>query len=127
MGDRRHDTVGGTEVIARLRIPSISLDQPIRRVLPPGDAEHQPVQQGRDLLTLITCTPLGMNTDRIVVVAERLETPAGAVAGERSTGAGLPVVGRGGRRGDRGRRRRRRCADEVARRRTSPCSTPAGL
>lgn len=154
-------TVGGTDIMARLRIPSISLDQPIRHgmsedvlsralghvegtslpvggpstnsvigghrglatatafthlddvtvgdevivevagevltyeavsyeVLPPGDAEHQPVQRGRDLLTLITCTPLGMNTDRIVVVAERVETPAGAVTGERSRALGFP-------------------------------------
>lgn len=144
--------VGGTDIMARLRIPSIDLDQPIRHgmseevlgqalghlegsslpvggpstnvvigghrglptavgftylnemevgdevfvevagealtyraisyeVLPPGDAEHQPIETGRDLLTLITCTPLGMNTDRIVVVAERVETPTGVVAG----------------------------------------------
>ncbi|MCM3659798.1 class C sortase [Georgenia satyanarayanai] len=145
-------TVGDTDVMARLRIPSIDLDQPIRHgmseevlsralghvegtslpvggpgtnavigghrglatataftylnemevgeevilevagevltyeaisddVLPPGEAERQPVQLDRDLLTLITCTPLGMNTDRIVVVAERVETPDGALAG----------------------------------------------
>lgn len=160
-------TVGQTDVMARLRIPSISLDQPIRpgmseevlsralghvegtslpvggpstnavigghrglataiafthlddvavgdevivevagevltyeavsyEVLPPGMAEHQPVQPGRDLLTLITCTPLGLNTDRIVVVAERVPTPAAAVAGERSDALGFPwwaVVG----------------------------------
>lgn len=41
-------------------------------VLSPGDANMQPVIQGRDLVTLVTCTPLGLNTDRIVVVAERV-------------------------------------------------------
>lgn len=41
-------------------------------VLSPGDADMQPIQEGRDLLTLVTCTPIGLNTDRIVVVAERL-------------------------------------------------------
>ena len=38
-------------------------------------------QQGRDLVTLITCTPLGINTQRILVTGERiLPTPAQDVA-----------------------------------------------
>ena len=41
-------------------------------VLTPGEADMQPVQAGRDLVTLVTCTPIGLNTERIVVVAERV-------------------------------------------------------
>ena len=34
-------------------------------------------------MTLITCTPLGVNTHRILVTGERIPTPQDAVAGER--------------------------------------------
>lgn len=160
----------GTDVIARLRIPSINLDQPIRRgmgedvlqealghlegtslpvggestnpligghrglataegfthldgvsigdvfyievgnelltyqvrsseVVAPELAEDQPIQPGRDLVTLVTCTPLGVNTDRIVVVGERIPNFPGEVAGGPSDLPGFPwwaVIGGAG-------------------------------
>lgn len=53
-----------------------------KQVLEPGQAEVQPIVDGKDLLTLITCTPLGMNTHRIVVTAERvIPTPQDALDG----------------------------------------------
>lgn len=58
-----------------------------KQVLDPGTAEIQPIVPGKDLVTFITCTPLGMNTHRIVVTAERvIPTPQAAVdeAGQTS-------------------------------------------
>lgn len=49
-----------------------------KRVVEPHETEALRPEPGRDLLTLVTCTPLGINTHRILVTAERvLPTPAG--------------------------------------------------
>ncbi|MCI5826010.1 MAG: class C sortase [Arcanobacterium sp.] len=46
------------------------------KVVSPEDSEEVLVQEGRDLATLITCTPLGINTHRILVTGTRvLPTP----------------------------------------------------
>lgn len=145
----------GTDVIARLRVPSIDLDQPIRRtlgesaltqglghsedttlpvggfgtnsvigghrglaeslgfthlpevkvgdliyvevmrevlayevtsteVLEPLEAAFHPIDFDRDVLTLITCTPLGVNSHRFVVEADRIDTPEGEEPGKHS-------------------------------------------
>ncbi len=39
----------------------------------PNDTDSLRVQPGRDMITLITCTPYGINTHRILVHAERVE------------------------------------------------------
>lgn len=55
-------------------------------VLDPGTAEVQPIVEGQDTLTLVTCTPLGRNTDRFVAKASRvLPTPPGLSAGTASS------------------------------------------
>ncbi|QJC21261.1 class C sortase [Arcanobacterium buesumense] len=47
------------------------------KVVPPEETETIRPVPGKDLATLITCTPLGINTHRIVVTGERiLPTPA---------------------------------------------------
>lgn len=56
------------------------------RVIDPADADSIRVVPGEDLVTLITCTPLGINSHRIVVTGERvIPTPVEDVeaAGER--------------------------------------------
>lgn len=155
VGDEQYDgtmLLDGTDVIARLRVPSIDLDQPVRHtmeesallagvghgegsslpvggesthavlgghrglaeavgfthlpavkvgdnvyveslgktmtyrvvkteVLEPDAAAVHPIEPGRDLVTLITCTPMGVNSHRWVATAERVlpgdETPPG--------------------------------------------------
>lgn len=48
------------------------------KVIDPSDTESISVVQGKDLVSLITCTPLGINTHRILVTGERITpTPAG--------------------------------------------------
>ncbi|WP_404312526.1 class C sortase [Agrococcus terreus] len=44
-------------------------------VFDPTDTEPLLPVAGRDLLTLVTCTPLGINSQRIFVTAERVENP----------------------------------------------------
>jgi len=41
-------------------------------VVLPTDISHLAVQDGRDLVSLVTCTPVGINTHRLVVRAERV-------------------------------------------------------
>ncbi|WP_412100271.1 class C sortase [Corynebacterium aurimucosum] len=42
----------------------------------PEEIEHLRVEEGKDLLTLVTCTPYGINSHRLLVHGERTEVPA---------------------------------------------------
>ena len=58
------------------------------KVVEPEETEALRVEEGKDLLTLVTCTPLGINTHRILLTGERIyPTPAKdlAAAGKRPT------------------------------------------
>lgn len=46
-------------------------------VILPNDSSSLIVTPGKDFLTLITCTPYGINTHRLLVNAERCELPPG--------------------------------------------------
>lgn len=51
------------------------------KVVQPSETETLHPQRGADLVTLVTCTPLGINSHRILVTAERiLPTPIGELA-----------------------------------------------
>lgn len=41
-------------------------------VVEPADTESLLIQPGKDLITLVTCTPLGINSHRILVTGERV-------------------------------------------------------
>ena len=56
------------------------------RVVDPSDTESLRVVAGTDLMTLVTCTPLGINTHRILVTGERI-TPTPIIDMQR---AGTP-------------------------------------
>lgn len=63
------------------------------KVIAPEDTETLRVVPGEDLVSLITCTPLGINTHRIVVTGERITpTPIADIqaAGEVPTIPGFP-------------------------------------
>ncbi|VEI13006.1 class C sortase [Trueperella bialowiezensis] len=63
------------------------------QVIEPDDTESISVEQGKDLLSLITCTPLGVNTHRILVTGERVyPTPEAdlAAAGRSPDIPGFP-------------------------------------
>jgi sortase A len=58
-------------------------------VVRPEDSKAVNPELGRDLVTLVTCTPLGINSHRILVTGERiLPTPAGDIA----TANGPPTI-----------------------------------
>ena len=55
-------------------------------IIDPGQAEVQPIIPGKSYITLITCTPIGLNTDRIVVIGEYFpEVDTKPQAGEPSS------------------------------------------
>ncbi len=63
------------------------------RVVEPDQTETLYPQRGKDLVTLVTCTPLGINSHRILVTGERiLPTPVDdvAAAGARPDIPGFP-------------------------------------
>lgn len=47
----------------------------------PNETEQLRQIPGEDLITLVTCTPTGVNTHRLLVRAERVDAPAGEEAG----------------------------------------------
>lgn len=58
------------------------------QVIAPDDSAAVLPQPQRDLVTLVTCTPLGINTHRILVTGERITpVPAGDVAAAQETSA----------------------------------------
>ncbi|MGO3146060.1 MAG: class C sortase [Leucobacter sp.] len=71
------------------------------KVVDPENTESLYPRLGEDLVTLVTCTPLGINSHRILVTAQRiLPTPVGdiAAAGAAPNIPGMPwwAVGLGG-------------------------------
>ena len=51
------------------------------RVNGPDDVKPLAVEKGRDLVTLYTCTPYGVNTQRLLVTGERTDAPSGGDPG----------------------------------------------
>lgn len=58
-------------------------------VVLPTDTQSLRPQAGKDLLTLVTCTPIGVNSHRILVTAERVD-PAPPDAGQPVEAVGFP-------------------------------------
>jgi sortase A len=52
-----------------------------QQVVKPEDYDAVTYEQGKDKITLITCTPYGINTDRLLVTAERLPDDSSAQQG----------------------------------------------
>ncbi len=46
------------------------------RVTGPDDVRPLAIEKGRDLVTLYTCTPYGVNTQRLLVTGERTDAPS---------------------------------------------------
>ena len=49
------------------------------RIVEPHQVEDLLVQEGKDLCTLVTCTPYGINTHRLLVRGHRIENQEEAV------------------------------------------------
>ncbi len=46
-------------------------------IVEPSDLTHLTIEEGKEYCTLITCTPYGINTHRLLVRAHRIENPSG--------------------------------------------------
>lgn len=44
------------------------------KVIEPDESDQIAPEAGRDLVTLVTCTPIGVNSQRLIVTGERIET-----------------------------------------------------
>ena len=42
------------------------------KIIDPEDIESLKIEEGKDLVSLITCTPYGLNTHRLIVTGERV-------------------------------------------------------
>lgn len=60
----------------------------------PDQTESLRIQDGKDLVTLVTCTPYGINTHRLLVHAERCELPTGWTEGTDGDVTTAPTVRR---------------------------------
>lgn len=58
------------------------------QVVLPQEVEYLAVQKDRDLVTLLTCTPYGVNTHRLLVTGERTEIQYTETTEETKDGAG---------------------------------------
>ena len=49
------------------------------RIVEPQELEDLKIEAGKDYCTLVTCTPYGVNTHRLLVRGHRIETPEESV------------------------------------------------
>ena len=56
----------------------------------PSDLTHLGIEQGKDYCTLVTCIPIGLNSDRLLVRGHRVDAPEAACADEE--GGTNPLV-----------------------------------
>ncbi|MCC3265627.1 class C sortase [Arthrobacter gengyunqii] len=59
----------------------------------PSDTLALRPEPGKDRLTLVTCTPLGVNSHRLLVRGERIESPPTVEEDDVELGAGAPAPG----------------------------------
>lgn len=68
--------IGDTFVLHILRETLTYQVENIRRVEPEA-LQNLHIDEGQELCTLMTCTPYGVNTHRLVITGRRIETPTG--------------------------------------------------
>ena len=62
--------VGGSGIMAYVEVPSIGVSYPIYHGT---DEAALQIEEGKDLCTLVTCTPYGVNSHRMLVRGHRIE------------------------------------------------------
>ena len=60
-------------------------------VVEPEDTDALAVEEGEDLVTLLTCTPYGVNTQRLLVRGHRVDYVADEVAAEQTPLSGISL------------------------------------
>lgn len=70
--DNLKDVVEGDAIYVQISGERLKYEVHDIRVVLPNDTEGLGVKQGEDLLTLITCTPYGINSHRLIVTGHRV-------------------------------------------------------
>lgn len=83
--------IGDTFVLHILRETLTYQVEDIRRVEPEA-LKNLHIDEGRELCTLMTCTPYGVNTHRLVITGHRIETPTETEPVTEQTPAGQMIT-----------------------------------
>ena len=67
-----HDIALGDDIVVTTAWGTLRYEAVEIEIIAPDDIDRVKIRAGRDLITLITCNPLGANHQRYVVVAERV-------------------------------------------------------
>ena len=67
------ELVIGDEFIIRVLDETLTYEVDQIRIVEPGDLSDLEIEEGKDLCTLVTCTPYGINTHRLLVRGHRVE------------------------------------------------------
>nr|WP_272905629.1 class C sortase [Sediminivirga luteola] len=79
-----HDLRAGDDVFIDVLDRTLAYRVTGAEVVEPTDVAGLAVRPGEDLLTLVTCTPIGVNSHRLIVHAERVDLPDGGAPPEPS-------------------------------------------
>ena len=72
------ELVVGDEFLIRVLDETLTYEVDQIRIVEPNDLSDLEMEEGKDLCTLVTCTPYGINTHRLLVRGHRVETKANA-------------------------------------------------
>ena len=72
MFDNLRKLKDGDEVFVEVMGEKLKYKVHGRKVVKPNEWQQVTYEKGKDKLTLVTCTPYGINTDRLLVNAERV-------------------------------------------------------
>ncbi len=67
------ELVIGDEFVIRVLDETLTYEADQIRIVEPGDLSDLEIEEGKDLCTLVTCTPYGINTHRLLVRGHRVE------------------------------------------------------
>lgn len=85
-----HELVIGDLVYVDVLGTTLAYEIDLIETVLPTQTDLLKAQDGADLLTLITCTPVGVNSHRLIVRAHRVELPADAATVDEATA--VPTV-----------------------------------
>ena len=74
------ELVVGDEFLIRVLDETLTYEVDQIRIVEPDDLSDLEIEEDKDLCTLVTCTPYGINTHRLLVRGHRVETKASASA-----------------------------------------------
>lgn len=72
------ELVVGDEFLIRVLDETLTYEVDQIRIVEPDDLSDLEIEEGKDLCTLVTCTPYGINTHRLLVRGHRVATKANA-------------------------------------------------